>query len=66
VVIKAVLSTLRPDIKDYNSRRGRCIGYIINLVVKAFLFGQDTEAFKNKAKGVNESTLFDSERMKTA
>jgi hypothetical protein len=66
VAIKAVLSTLRPDVKDFNSRRGRCIGHIINLAAKAFLFGQDTEAFENIVEGVNESTPLDSERMRTA
>ena len=57
---------LRRIWEDYNSRRGRYIGYIINLTVKAFLFSQDTEAFKSKAKGVNELTLCDSERIKIA
>lgn len=66
MVVKAVLSTLQPDVKDFNSRRGRCIGHIINLVVKAFLFSQNTEAFKNIVKGVNESTPLDSERKRTA
>jgi hypothetical protein len=37
--IDAILSKLRPDIKDPRSRRVRCLGHIINLVVSAFMKG---------------------------
>jgi hypothetical protein len=41
------LRKYRLDIKDPNSRRVRCLGYIINLAAKAFLFGKNADAFKN-------------------
>jgi hypothetical protein len=34
------------NIKDLDSRRVRCLGYIVNLAAKAFLFGEDPDAFK--------------------
>jgi hypothetical protein len=37
---------LRPDIKHPELRRVRCLGHILNLAVKAFLFGQDPESFE--------------------
>jgi hypothetical protein len=43
--IRAILTYLRPDLKDLDSRRMRCLGYIINLAAKAFLFGKDADAF---------------------
>ena len=51
--IRVTLSTLRPDL-DATSRRSRCLGHIINLAAKAFLFGKDTEAFKEAVESVNE------------
>jgi hypothetical protein len=45
--IRAILRKLRFNIKDSNSRRIRCLGYIINLAAKAFLFGKNADAFKN-------------------
>jgi hypothetical protein len=44
--IRAILRELRLDIKEPDSRRVRCLGYIINLSAKAFLFGNDSDAFK--------------------
>jgi hypothetical protein len=46
IVIRALLAYLRPNIKDPNSRRLRYLGYIINLVIKAFLFGKDVDTFE--------------------
>jgi hypothetical protein len=37
---------LRPDIKESDNRRVRCLGHILNLAVKAFLFNKDADAFK--------------------
>ena len=37
---------MRPDIKKLESRRVRCLGYILNLAAKAFLFGKDADAFE--------------------
>ncbi len=34
------------DIKDLDSRRVKYLGYIINLLAKAFLFGEDSNVFK--------------------
>jgi hypothetical protein len=48
IVIRAILSQLRPDIKDSDSRRVRCLGHIINLAVKVFLFGKDADAFEEE------------------
>jgi hypothetical protein len=55
VAIRYILKKLRPDIKQPNSRRVRCLGHIINLAAKAFLFGKDAEAFElntNAARAV--------------
>ena len=42
-----------PEQARFNQfRRLRCIGHILNLVVKGLLFGKDTEAFENKAQTV--------------
>jgi hypothetical protein len=43
--IRAILVYLRLDLKDLDSRRVRCLSYIINLAAKAFLFGKDADAF---------------------
>jgi hypothetical protein len=45
--IQAILAKHRPEIKDPNSRRVRCLGYIINLAAKAFLFGKNADAFED-------------------
>jgi hypothetical protein len=37
--IDSFLHDLRPDIQDPRSRRVRCLGHIINLVVQAFMKG---------------------------
>ena len=63
--ITAILRELRPDLDMY-SRRGRCLGHIINLAAKAFLFGTDVEAFENVVKQIDEDTEFDSKVMKNA
>ena len=48
-VIRAILAHLLPDLKDPDFRRVRYLGYIINLAVKAFLFGKDVDAFEEKS-----------------
>ena len=45
--IRAILRKHRPDIKDPDSRRVRCLGHIINLAAKAFLFGKNADAFED-------------------
>ncbi len=44
--IRAICRQLRPDIKNPDSRRVRCLGHIINLSAKAFLFSDDPDAFE--------------------
>jgi hypothetical protein len=48
ITIRYILKRLRPDIKHLESRRVRCLGYILNLAVKAFLFSHNPELFKVK------------------
>jgi hypothetical protein len=38
---RAIYRKLRPDIKAPDNRRERCLGHILNLAAKAFLFGKD-------------------------
>jgi hypothetical protein len=48
--IRVILGQLRPDIKEPDSRRVRCLGHIINLAAKAFLFGKDADAFEEESR----------------
>ena len=41
-VVRLVLKELRLNIKNLAQRRVRCIGYMLNLVYKAFLFNHST------------------------
>ena len=47
--IRAILAHLLPELKNPDSRHIRYLGYIINLTTKAFLFGQDADAFKKNS-----------------
>lgn len=42
--VTEIIETLRPDL-DANNQRLRCMGHIINLIAKAFLFGNRSETF---------------------
>jgi hypothetical protein len=64
--IRHILAAIRPDIKDADSRRARCLGHIINLAAKAFLFGKDVEAFEQVVDSVDDTTSMDSDAMKKA
>ena len=66
ITVRYILVTLRPDIKDPNSRRSRCLGYIINLAANTFLFGNDVEAFNQVVNSVDNTTSIDSDAMKKA
>jgi hypothetical protein len=44
--IRAILKKHRLDIKDPDSRKVRCLGHIINLAAKAFLFGKTQTPLK--------------------
>jgi hypothetical protein len=48
-IIRAIITYLYPNIKNPNSKRIRYLDYIINLIVKAFLFGNDADAFKKES-----------------
>ena len=43
--ISEIIALIRPDF-DSKERRLRCIGYIFNLIVKAFIFGNKSESFE--------------------
>ena len=47
ICLRVICRRLHPDIKDPDSRRVRCLGYILNLVAKVFLFGKDADAFED-------------------
>lgn len=66
VAIPSVLRQLRPDLKDFDSRRSRCIRHVINLAAKAFIFGQDVKAFEADGEGVDNSVPIESDKMKKA
>ena len=65
-VIAVMIKEIDPSIKDIAPYRSRCLGYIINLAVKAFLFGKDSEAFEAIAELVDDSTPMDSPIMREA
>lgn len=44
--IRTICQQLKSDINDPDSRRVRCVGHIINLIAKAFLFGNHEYAFE--------------------
>jgi hypothetical protein len=46
--LRAICRKLRPDIKDPDARRVRCLGHILNLAAKAFLFRKDAESFEEE------------------
>jgi hypothetical protein len=43
--VEAILSDLLPQ-TNFKYRRMRCIGHVVNLAAKSFLFGQDPDAFE--------------------
>jgi hypothetical protein len=47
--IRAILAHLLPDFKDLDFRRVRCLGYIINLAIKVFLFRKYADAFEEES-----------------
>ena len=44
--IKAILKVIDSRIKDISPYQSRCLGHIINLATKAFLFDKEIDAFK--------------------
>lgn len=59
------LAVLHPD-RDPMASRSRCLGHIINLAAKAFIFGKNVDAFEAVVDGVNDSTLWGSPAMRVA
>jgi hypothetical protein len=48
-VIRAIIAHLYFNEKNLNFKRVKCLGYIINLAAKAFLFKKDADVFKEKS-----------------
>jgi polyhydroxyalkanoate synthesis regulator protein len=48
--IRAILTYLLLKLEDPDSKRVRYLSYIINLAVKAFLFGKNADAFEEKSE----------------
>jgi hypothetical protein len=44
---------------DVNKRRLRCIGHIINLVVRAVIFGENVSKFEDELRGASDETCFE-------
>lgn len=64
--IRAILRQLRPDLQ-LKARRSRCLGHIINLVAKAFLFGTNVKAFETATNVIDKDTAsINSETIKKA
>jgi hypothetical protein len=61
LAIKIILQRLRPDIRHPEKRRVRCLGHIINLAAKAFLFGNDPASFEAKASNADELTYLEAQ-----
>jgi hypothetical protein len=64
-VIRKTLTAVRPDL-DSSYRRSRYLGYIINLAVKAFLFGKDTAVFEAAVNSLKENNDLNLNKIKTA
>jgi hypothetical protein len=43
-------------LKRRNARRLRCLGHVINLAAKAFLFGTEYDAFEKDIKSTKEKS----------
>ena len=65
-IIKVILKVINSRIKDILPYQSRCLGHIINLTTKAFLFGNETDAFEAITKLVDDTTPIDSITMREA
>ena len=63
--VDALVSHFSPG-TDAKARRGRCLGHIINLAAKAFIFGQDVEVFEMEAKPADNDAPVDLNVLKRA
>jgi hypothetical protein len=59
VYIRVILRKYRPNIKDPDNHRVRYLRYIINLIVKAFLFGKNTDVFKNNINTIYKNSYLE-------
>ena len=64
--IKALMKEIDPYIKDVAPYRSRCLGHIINLAAKAFIFGNNSDAFEAVTELVDETTPMDSQVIRDA
>jgi hypothetical protein len=62
---RTTLNVLHPE-RDPKASRSRCLGHIINLAAKAFIFGDNVNAFEAIVDIVTDSTPWDSQTMRTA
>jgi hypothetical protein len=52
-----IMDTIGHELGFYGrSRRGRCIGHVVNLAVKGLLFGNSSDAFEEQFNGSNPLT----------
>lgn len=53
-----IYTQLRPEmgLQDIRHRRLRCFGHILNLVARAFLFGEDEEALEQESQSMDVTT----------
>jgi hypothetical protein len=49
IIIRVILAYLRFNLKDSDFKRIKYLKYIINLIVKTFLFKKNADAFKEKS-----------------
>jgi hypothetical protein len=56
--IRSLVEHYHPE-ESNNSRRGRCLGHIINLAAQAFIYGHKSEAFVNQAEHAAELSIRD-------
>jgi len=54
--IEILAAMLKPAAEDPGSLRVRCLGHIINLAAKAFLFGRNAESFEVETSNLREIT----------
>jgi hypothetical protein len=60
--IRVIIIYLYSNEKDSNFKRVKCLGYIINLAVKAFLFEKDADAFEEKSQTKEKRIKFQAVR----
>jgi hypothetical protein len=65
IAIRLILQELRPEL-SIDNLRSHCLGHIINLAAKVFIFGKETDAFEALVDSVDETNALDSDGMKQA